>query len=73
MKLTTYKFSTTASTAALAFQMLAEGTLSEDALLASLGVGKDAYTVTEEIAMQALQAKRNQQISEASLLKILNK
>ena len=53
--------------------MLAEGTLSEDALLASLGVGKDAYKVTEEIAMQALQAKRNQQISEASLLKILNK
>ena len=72
MKLTTYKFSTTASTAALAFQMLAEGTLSEDALLASLGVGKDAYTVTEEIAMQALQAKRNQQISEETLLRLLN-
>jgi len=57
---------------ALAFQMLAEGTLSETALLASLGVGKDTYTVTEEIAMQALQAKRNKQISEETLLRLLN-
>ena len=62
----------TAPTVALAFQMLAEGTLSEDALLASLGVGKDAYTVTEEIAMQALQAKRNEQISEQTLIRLLN-
>ena len=52
--------------------MLAEGTLSETALLASLGVGKDTYTVTEEIAMQALQAKRNKQISEETLLRLLN-
>jgi hypothetical protein len=35
-------------------------------------VGKDAYTVTEEIALQALQAKRNEQISEQTLLKLLN-
>ena len=62
----------TASTVALAFQMLAEGTLSETALLASLGVGKDTYTVTEEIAMQALQAKRNEQIGEETLLRLLN-
>jgi integrase len=62
----------TAPAVALAFQMLAEGTLSEAALLASLGVGKDAYTVTEEIALQALQAKRNEQISEQTLLKLLN-
>ena len=62
----------TASTAALAFQMLAEGTLSEAALLASLGVGKGAYTVTEEIALLALQAKRNEKISEQTLLRLLN-
>jgi integrase len=62
----------TAPAVALAFQMLAEGTLSEAALLASLGVGKDAYTVTEEIALQALQAKRTEQISEQTLLKLLN-
>ena len=48
------------------------GTLSEDALLASLGVSKDAYTVTEEIALLALQAKRNQQISEQTLIRLLN-
>ena len=62
----------TASTATLAFQMLAEGTLSEAALLASLGVGKGAYKVTEEIALLALQAKRNEQISEQTLLRLLN-
>ena len=62
----------TAPTVALAFQMLAEGTLSEDALLASVGVGKDGYTVTEEVAMLALQAKRNEQLSEATLLRLLN-
>lgn len=62
----------TASAAALAFQMLAEGTLSEDVLLASLGVGKGGYTVTEEIAMFSLQAKRDEQISEAALMRLLN-
>jgi integrase len=62
----------TAPAVALAFQMLAEGTLSEDALLASLGVGRDAYTVTEEIALLALQAKRNEQISEQTLLRLLD-
>jgi hypothetical protein len=63
----------TASTAALAFQMLVEGTLTEAALLASLGVGTDTYTVTEEIAMLALQAKRTEKISEAALLKLLKR
>lgn len=62
----------TASAAALAFQMLAEGTLSEAALLASLGVGKGGYTMTEEIAMLSLQAKRDEQISETTLMRLLN-
>lgn len=61
-----------AQTVNLAFQMLNEGTLSEDALLASLGAGKDGYTVTEEVALLALQAKRNEQISEATLMRLLN-
>jgi hypothetical protein len=68
----TAKQANTAPTVALAFQMLAEGTLSEDALLVSVGVGKDGYTVTEEVAMLALQAKRNEQISEATLMRLLN-
>jgi integrase len=62
----------TAPTVALAFQMLAEGTLSEAALLASLGVGRGDYTATEEIALLSLQAKRNEQISEQTLLRLLN-
>jgi hypothetical protein len=53
--------------------MLAEGTLTEAALLESLGVGTDTYTVTEEIAMLALQAKRTEKISEAALLKLLKR
>ncbi len=61
----------TAPAVALAFEMLAEGTLSEGGLLASLGVGKSAYTATEEIAVMALQAKRNEQISEETLLRLL--
>lgn len=62
----------TSSPAALAFQMLAEGKLSEAALLATVGTGRDGYEVTEEIAMQALQAKRDELISEQTLLKLLN-
>lgn len=60
------------SPAALAFQMLAEGKLSEAALLATVGTARDDYEVTEEIAMQALQAKRDELISEKTLLKLLN-
>jgi site-specific recombinase XerD len=63
----------TAPAVALAFQMLVEGTLTEAALLASLGVGTDTYTVTEEIAMLALQAKRTEQITEAALLRLFNR
>jgi hypothetical protein len=63
----------TAPAVALAFQMLAEGTLTEAALLESLGVGTDTYTVTEEIAMLALQAKRTEQITEAALLRLFNR
>jgi integrase len=62
----------TTPTVKLSFQMLAEGKLSETALLAALGVNNDAYIVTEEIAMCALQAKNQSQISETTLMRILN-
>jgi len=60
------------NSAQLAFQMLEQGTLSSAALLASLGVGRAGYRVTEEIAVQALQAKQRELIDEATLLRLLN-
>ena len=56
----------------LAFEMLAEGKLDEAALVASIGASKENYVVTEDIAIQALQAKRADLISAETLLKILN-
>lgn len=55
-----------------AFAMLAAGQLDEQALLAALGVGRNGYIVTEEVAMRALEAKRSEQLGSAALLRILN-
>lgn len=63
--------STAQSTTDLAFDMLAEGKLTEAALLAALGVGKDSYEVTEAIKIRALKAKSAEHISDEALLKIL--
>src|SRR6056297_188500 len=60
------------SVAELAFNMLRSGSLDETALLAAIGVGRDGYVVTEEIAMLALAAKRDELIGGDSLLRILN-
>ena len=60
------------STVQLAFQMLSDGKLSEIALLATLGVEKEGYTVTQEIILAALQAKNVNKITEETLLLILN-
>lgn len=54
------------------FSMLAAGQLDEQALLAALGVRKSGYVVTEEIALKALAAKREERISGDTLLSILN-
>jgi integrase len=59
-------------TVLLAFQMLNDGKLTETALLATLGVEKDGYTVTQEIMLAALQAKNDNKITEETLLLILN-
>ena len=60
------------SVAEFAFGMLAAGEIGEAELLAALGVGRDGYVVTEEIAMKALAAKREEQIGGDALLMILN-
>jgi hypothetical protein len=58
--------------ATLAFDMLTAGKLTETELLATLGVERDGYTVTEEIKMRALEAKNAELIDSNALLKILN-
>lgn len=63
---------TQASPATLAFDMLTAGKLTETELLAVLGVERDGYAVTEEIAMRALEAKNAELIDSNTLLKILN-
>ena len=60
------------SIAELAFNMLAGGQLDEAGLIAAIGVGRDGYVVTEEIAMRALAAKRDDLIGNETLLKVLN-
>lgn len=62
----------TANTSELAFEMLVEGKLSEEALVAALGINSDDYKPTAEITMSALQAFKQSQISETTLLRILN-
>jgi integrase len=56
----------------IAFAMLADAQLDENGLVAALGVGREGYVVTEETALKALSAKRDEQISNETLLKILN-
>lgn len=56
----------------LAFDMLTAGKLTGTELLAALGVERNGYTVTEEIAMRALEAKNAELIDGNTLLKILN-
>ena len=55
-----------------AFAMHSEGLLEDEALLAALGVGRDGYILTEEIAMNALEAKRAEKINASTLMLILN-
>ena len=55
-----------------AFGMLATGKLDDAGLLAVLGVERPNYVVTEAIAMKALAAKNDEQISSKTLLRILN-
>jgi hypothetical protein len=61
-----------ASPVTLAFDMLGAGKLTETELLATLGVERGGYTVTEEIKMRALEAKNAELIDSDTLLKILN-
>ena len=56
----------------MAFGMLAAGKLDESELLAKIGVGRDGYIVTEEIAMKAVAAKGDGLIGSETLLRILN-
>lgn len=60
------------STAKFAFDMLSAGKLTQEQLLAAVRVSRKGYTVTEEVAMLALQAKNADQIDGDTLLKILN-
>ncbi len=60
------------SIAEVAFGMLRNGQLDEAGLLAAVGVGRDGYVVTEEVAIKALAAKRDELIDSATLLLILN-
>ncbi|MCR9069087.1 MAG: hypothetical protein NXH79_09600 [Rhodobacteraceae bacterium] len=60
------------SSITLAFEMLHEGKLTEQELLAALNVEGEDYKVTEEIAMRALQAKNSELLDSSTLLKILN-
>ena len=52
--------------------MLKAGKLTEAELIAAIGVERDGYTVTEEIAMRALEAKNAELLDSDTLLKILN-
>ncbi|MGR3661334.1 MAG: tyrosine-type recombinase/integrase [Paracoccaceae bacterium] len=56
----------------LAFEMLENGSLNDQLLLAAIGVGRDGYVVTEDVAMRALQAKKADLIGGDTLMRILN-
>lgn len=56
----------------VAFAMLTLGKLDEAGLLAVIGVERDGYVVTEDIAMKALLAKSDGLISGNILMRILN-
>ncbi len=55
-----------------AFAMLADGTLDEAGLLATLGVGKADYDATDDVRLNALSAKNAGLLSDAGLLKIMD-
>jgi len=55
-----------------AFAMLADGTLDEAGLLATLGVGKADYAATDDVRLNALTAKNAGLLSNAGLLKIMD-
>ena len=57
---------------ALAFEMLVAGTLDETGLLAVIGVGTGRFTASDDIRMMALTAKRDDLISQDTLMRILN-
>ncbi|MCA0045115.1 tyrosine-type recombinase/integrase [Celeribacter litoreus] len=56
----------------IAFEMLATGKLDEAGLLAALGVERQNYIVTEQIALKALAAKNGELINTETLMRILN-
>ena len=60
------------SAAEIAFTMFSAGELDEAELLAGIGVERDGYVVTEEIAVKALAAKGSSLISSETLMRILN-
>ena len=60
------------SAAEIAFTMFSAGEFDEAELLAGIGVERDGYVVTEEIAVKALAAKGSSLISSETLMRILN-
>ncbi|KPN63025.1 Site-specific recombinase XerD [Aliiroseovarius crassostreae] len=54
-----------------AFAMLAAGQLDQQTLLATLGVEREGYVVTEELRLRALEAKRDDLICGETLLRIV--
>lgn len=56
----------------MAFELLAAGKLDEAELLAAIGVGRDGYLVTEDVAIKAVAAKGDGLIGSDTLLRILN-
>jgi hypothetical protein len=52
--------------------MLSAGKLTHQTLLAAIGVGRDSYTVTDELTSLALEARNADLIDDETLLKILN-
>lgn len=60
------------SVAELAFDMLAGGQLDETGLTAALGVGREGYTLTDEIKLKVLDARREDLVGNETLLAILN-
>ena len=56
----------------IVFEALAAGTLDEATLLVVVGAGNDDYTVTDEIKIKAMTAKRDDLISQDTLMRLLN-
>ena len=56
----------------IVFEALAAGTLDEATLLVVVGAGNDDYAVTDEIKIKAMTAKRDDLISQDTLMRLLN-